>query len=61
MRIVNHRNQSESSIHAPEGVANPRTLNVDAAFFCSCRDDKVRTALKTTCEVAVGKEMRLER
>lgn len=62
MRLINRRQLSESSMYAPECVANPRMPNVGPTFFCcSERDDKVRPAPKTKWEVVAGKRMRLER
>ena len=52
---------SESSMYAPEGVANPRTPNVGPTCFRSVRDDKVYPAPKTNWDVVAGERMRLER
>src|SRR6266702_5888328 len=61
MRLINRLHLSESSMYAPESVANPRTPNIGLTFFCSERDDKVRAALKTKWEVVAGNRRRLER
>jgi hypothetical protein len=61
MSLINSGHLSESSVYAPEDVANPRTPNVGPTFLRSERGDKVRPAVKTNWEVAAGKRMRLER